>query len=264
MPTARRGLKDLFAEAARMGMPALAMTDHGNVFGAYDFYKQARPPGHQADHRHGGLRRARHAGSTTPRVWGDWRRGRRLRQRRLHPHDDAGRRRRGAAQPVPAVVAGEPGGLYYKPRMDRELLSLRQGDHRDHRLPVRRGADPAAARRLRRRPGRPRPSYRDIFGQDNFYLELMDHGLGIERRLRDDLLRLAQALGSRPLATNDLHYTYPSDAEAHEVLLCVQSGTTLADPNRFKFDAHDFYLKSAAEMRELWDARCPRPATTRC
>ncbi len=80
----------------------------------------------------------------------------------------------------------------------------------------------------------------------------MDHDLEIERRTREDLLRIARALDLPLLATNDLHYTHAADAQAHEVLLCVQTGKTLADPNRFKFDAQDFYLKSAAEMRHVW------------
>ena len=77
----------------------------------------------------------------------------------------------------------------------------------------------------------------------------MDHGLEIERRTRDDLLQIAKDLDLPLLATNDLHYTHAADAEAHEVLLCVQTGKTLADPKRFRFDASDFYLKTAAEMR---------------
>jgi len=99
--------------------------------------------------------------------------------------------------------------------------------------------------------------FRDIFGPDNFFLELMDHGLDIENRIRADLIRLGQRLNLKPLATNDLHYTYESDADAHEALLCVQSGTTMADPKRFKFDARDFYLKSPEEMRKLWDTEVP-------
>ena len=93
---------------------------------------------------------------------------------------------------------------------------------------------------------------RDIFGNENFYVELMDHGLDIERRTQKDLIRLARDLKLPLVATNDLHYTRAEDAKAHAALLCVQSGSTLMDPNRFKFDADDFYLKSAAEMRHLW------------
>ncbi|MDX6281545.1 MAG: polymerase subunit alpha, partial [Kribbellaceae bacterium] len=94
--------------------------------------------------------------------------------------------------------------------------------------------------------------FRDIFGAENYYCELMDHGLGIERNIQGDLLKLAKELGLPLVATNDLHYTKPEDSVAHAALLCVQSGSTLSDPNRFKFDANEFYVKTAAEMREVW------------
>ncbi len=148
-------------------------------------------------------------------------------------------------------------GFFYKPRADRELLNeygkgiiattgcpsgeiqtwLRIGDFEK--------ACASAA------------EFQDIFGRGNFYLELMDHGLDIERRIREDLLRLGKRLDLPAVATNDLHYTHPQDADAHEVLLCVQSGSTLADPKRFKLDARDFYLKTAEEMRALWDDEVP-------
>ncbi len=94
--------------------------------------------------------------------------------------------------------------------------------------------------------------YRDIFGPENFYCELMDHGIDIERRHRDDLLRLARELQLPLLATNDLHYTYAKDWEAHEVLLCVQTGKTMADPNRLTMGEGQLYLKTPQEMRELF------------
>ena len=93
---------------------------------------------------------------------------------------------------------------------------------------------------------------RDIFGAGNFYAEVMDHGLPIERQTQRELLRLAKDLGLPLLATNDLHYTKAEDSTAHAALLCVQSGSTLMDPGRFKFDAEEFYLKSPAQMRELF------------
>jgi DNA polymerase-3 subunit alpha len=93
---------------------------------------------------------------------------------------------------------------------------------------------------------------RDIFGVENFYLEIMDHGIDIESRVKADLLKLGKELGLPLLATNDLHYTHHEDAASHEALLCVQSGSTLADPKRFKFDNNEFYLKSAKEMRALF------------
>ena len=141
-------LKELFAEASRLGMPALAMTDHGNLFGAYDFYKQATAAGRQADHRPRGLSHARHRRLRAhPGALGRRRRERRLRRRRLHPHD-------ACSPPTPTGLhnlfrlgsRASLEGYFYKPRADRELLQpLRQGAHRHHRLPVRRDPDLAAA-----------------------------------------------------------------------------------------------------------------------
>ncbi|MFM1797629.1 MAG: hypothetical protein RL733_1410, partial [Actinomycetota bacterium] len=95
-------------------------------------------------------------------------------------------------------------------------------------------------------------AYRDIFGAENYFVEIMDHGIEIERRVKEDLLKLAKELGLPLLATNDLHYTYADDAKHHEALLCIQSGSTLADPKRFKFENGEFYLKDAATMRRLF------------
>jgi DNA polymerase-3 subunit alpha len=100
--------------------------------------------------------------------------------------------------------------------------------------------------------------WRDIFGAENYFLELMDHGLSIERRVRDGLVELGRTLGIPPLATNDCHYVTKDAAHSHEALLCVQTGKTLSDPNRFKFDGDGYYLKSAAEMRALWDNEIPQ------
>ncbi|MGH3634748.1 MAG: DNA polymerase III subunit alpha, partial [Mycobacterium sp.] len=99
--------------------------------------------------------------------------------------------------------------------------------------------------------------WREIFGPDNYFLELMDHGLAIERRVRDGLLEISRSLGIPPLATNDCHYVTRDAAHNHEALLCVQTGKTMSDPNRFKFDGDGYYLKSAAEMRGIWDDEVP-------
>ena len=100
--------------------------------------------------------------------------------------------------------------------------------------------------------------WRDIFGPENYFLELMDHGLSIERRVREGLLEVGRKLGIPPLATTDCHYVTREAAHNHEALLCVQTGKTLmSDPNRFKFDGDGYYLKSAAEMRQLWDSEIP-------
>ena len=106
--------------------------------------------------------------------------------------------------------------------------------------------------------------FRDIFGAENFFCELMDHGLDIERRAQKDLHPARQGAGP-PVRRHQrpaLHRA--EDAKAHEVLLCVQSGKTMADPKRFKFDAQDFYLKSPQRDARSCGASSPRPATTRC
>ena len=261
-------LTELFESAARMGMPALAMTDHGNVFGAQDFHTKALAAG------------VKPIIGMEAYVTPNTHRSERTRVRWNHGGDDdvSGG---GAFTHMTLLAENTAGmhnlfrlssrssleGFFYKPRADRELLAeyaggliattgcpsgeiqtwLRIGDY-----------DKARASAA---------EFRDIFGADNYFLELMDHGLDIETRVRDDLLRLAKDLQLPMIATNDLHYTHAEDADTHEILLCVQSGKTMADPNRFKFDARDFYLKSPAEMRSLWadqGTTCARPATTRC
>ena len=246
-------IDELFDAAARMGMPALATTDHGYVFGAYEFWKKAQGTGVkpiigvEAYVTPGTAR-----GDRTRVKYGDGGR------------DDVGGS--GAYTHMTLLAKNNNGlhnlfrmsslasleGFYFKPRLDRELLStysagligttgcvggevqtrLRFGQYRE--------ALEAAA------------DLRDIFGPGNFFAEVMDHGLPIERQTQRELLRIAKDLGLPLLATNDLHYTTAGDAQAHAALLCVQSGSTLMDPNRFKFDAEEFYLKSPQDMRRLF------------
>ncbi|HEY3633043.1 MAG TPA: DNA polymerase III subunit alpha [Jatrophihabitantaceae bacterium] len=246
-------LGELFTETQRLGMPAIAMTDHGNVFGAYDFYKQATA----ADIKPIIGMEAYLTPNTSrfERTRVRWAEG--------GENDVSGG---GAFTHMTLLAENTTGmhnlfrlssrssleGFFYKPRADRELLSqyvdgligttgcpsgeiqtwLRIGDY-----------DKARASAA---------EFQDIFGKGNFYLELMDHGLEIELKVRDGLLRLARDLNLPMIATNDLHYTHASDADAHEVLLCVQSGKTMADPKRFKLDGGGYYVKSPAEMRSLW------------
>ena len=244
---------DLFAEAARMGMPALATTDHGFLFGAYDFWKTAQKHGVKPIiGLESYLSPGTHRSDRTRVKWGDGSR------------DDVSG---GGAFTHMTLLAENTGGMhnlfrlaslaslegqFYKPRMDRELLQKYHGGI------IATTGCPGGEIQTRIRLGqydqalRAAGELQDLFGRDNFFCELMDHGLEIERRVQKDLLRIAEDLSIPLLATNDLHYTRAEDATAHEALLCVQSGSTLADPNRFKFDATDFYLKSPQEMREVW------------
>ena len=243
---------DLVAEVARQEMPAIAMTDHGNVFGAFDFYKQATKVGvkpiigieaYVAPESRHEKKRVQWASGGEDDVSGGG----------AYTHMTIlAENNQGLANLFRLSSLASLEGYYYKPRMDRELLS-RYADG----LIATTGC-PGGEIQTRLRMGNYREAlraasdYRDIFGAANFYLEVMDHGIDIENRVKADLLKLGKDLKLPLLATNDLHYTFHEDAPAHEALLCVQSGSTLADPKRFKFDNSEFYVKTAAQMRELF------------
>nr|WP_325208818.1 DNA polymerase III subunit alpha [Salinibacterium sp.] len=246
-------VKPLIEAAVEQGMPAVAVTDHGNVFGAYDFWKTATAAGIKPIiGTEAYLTPGTHRSDKTRIKWGDG------------GGDDVS----GAGAYTHMTLLSETNeglhnlfrlsskasleGYYFKPRMDRELLS-----QYGKGLIATTGC-PSGEVQTRLRLGqydeavKAAADFRDIFGRENFFAEIMDHGLGIERRIMSDLLRLAKDLGLPLVATNDLHYTHAHDATSHAALLCVQSGTTLDDPKRFKFDADEFYLKSASQMRTLF------------
>ncbi|WP_426515309.1 DNA polymerase III subunit alpha [Diaminobutyricibacter sp. McL0618] len=246
-------VKPLIDAAVEQGMPAVAITDHGNVFGAFDFWKTATDAGikpiigTEAYLTPGTARQDR-----TRVRWGDG------------GEDDVSGA--GSYTHMTLLAASTQGmhnlfrlssrasieGYYFKPRMDREILS-----QYSEGLIATTGC-PSGEVQTRLRLGqydeakKAAAEFRDLFGKENFFCEIMDHGLGIERRIMSDLIRLAKELDLPLVATNDLHYTHAHDATSHAALLCVQSGSTLDDPNRFKFDADEFYLKSAAQMRQLF------------
>ena len=245
-------VEHLATEVARTGDGAIAMTDHGNVFGAFDFYQTMRKAGvkpiigieaYVAPESRFDKKRVKWADGGEDDVSG----GGAYTHMTLLAENNIGLSNLFKLSSLASLE-----GFYYKPRMDRELLAqnsqgliattgcpggeiqtrIRMGAYKEARA--------AAA------------AYRDIFGADNYFVEIMDHGIEIERRVKDDLLKLAKELGLPLLATNDLHYTYADDARHHEALLCIQSGSTLADPKRFKFENGEFYLKDAATMRRLF------------
>ena len=245
-------VEELVKEVARQEMPAIAITDHGNVFGAFEFNKQARKAGvkpiigieaYVAPESRFEKRRVQWAQGGEDDVSGG---GAYTHMTLLAENND------GLSNLFKLSSLASLEGFYYKPRMDRELLSTYSkgliattgcpGGEIQTRL--RMGAYKEAVKAA--------SELRDIFGAENFYLEIMDHGIDVENRVKKDLLKLGKDLGLPLLATNDLHYTKHEDAGAHEALLCVQSGSTIADPKRFKFDNNEFYLKSAAEMRTLF------------
>ena len=252
-------LPDLFDEVERQGMPAIAMTDHGNLYGAFEFYKGARArglnpiiglEGYYAPQGRFERRPFDFGGGFdegTPEDTGAGRGKQSYTHMTLWAENTAGMHNLFRLSSLASLE-----GYYHKPRFDRELLErygtgligttgcpsgevnrwLQAGNYEK--------ALAAAA------------DFRDILGAGNYFCEVMDHGLAIERRFREDLLRIARTLDLPLIATNDLHYVHASDADTHDVLLCIGTRTTMDDPKRFRVDARDFYVKTAAEMRQVW------------
>ena len=245
-------IDQLAKEVKNQGGNAIAITDHGNVFGAFDFYKTMQSEGvkpiigieaYVAPESRFDKKRVKWADGGEDDVSG----GGAYTHMTILAENNLG-----LSNLFKLASLASLEGFYYKPRVDAELLQkyssgliattgcpggeiqtrLRMGAYNEARA--------AAAK------------YLEIFGAGNFFVELMDHGLDIERRVKDGLLQLSKELGIPLLATNDLHYVYAGDARHHEAILSVGSGSTLADPKRFKFDSDEFYLKDAATMRHIF------------
>ena len=256
-------LKELFAECQRTGMPAIAMTDHGNVYGAYDFWSKANKAGVKPIIGIEAYVAPESRGHKKPVKWGD----------PSQKDDDISGA--GAYTHMTLLAETTEGmhnifrlsslasleGYFRNPRMDRELLAkYAKGIIATTGCP---GGEVQTRLRLGQydQAVEAAAAYRDIFGPGNFFVEIMDHGLDVEQRTREGLMRVATDLSLPYVVTNDSHYTRPEDARAHGVLLCVQTGTNMADPNRFKLEGDGYYVKSPAEMRaistaEEWQAGC--------
>ncbi len=250
----------LFAEAARLKMPAVGMTDHGNMFGASEFYNGAKKQGIKPIIGIEAYIAPASRFSTKRVLWGDpGQKGDDVSGSGAYTHmtmvaENATGLRNLFRLSSLASIEGQLGKW---PRMDDELIAqYAEGI-------IATTGCPSGEVQTRLRLGHDKEAleaaakWQDIFGKENFFLEVMEHGLEIERRVRDGLLEIGRTLGIKPLATNDCHYTHRHDSVSHEALLCVQTGKTLSDPARFKFDGDGYYLKSPAEMRELWDGVVP-------
>ncbi|WP_371780950.1 DNA polymerase III subunit alpha [Streptosporangium subroseum] len=252
----------LFAEASRLGMPAIAMSDHGNMFGAYEFQQVASGHGvkpiigieaYVAPSSRfvkkpvfwgpGGQRAVSDDGEGSKDVSG----GGRYTHLTMWAEDATGLRNLFKLSSLASIE-----GYYGKPRMDRELIAENATGI------IATTGCPSGEVQTRLRLGqyeeaiKAASAYQDIFGKENYFLELMDHDLDIERQVRDGLLRVAKELGIPRLATNDSHYVLEDQADAHDTLLCIGVGKNKDDPNRFRFNGSGYYLKTPEEMRELF------------
>ena len=231
---------ELTAEAARRKMPAVAVTDHGNLFAAANFFHQATTHGVKPiigcevyvapdNHKNKGAdaERSNHLV--------------------LLCENDEGYRNL-----IQLVSTGFLDGFYYKPRIDHELLAKHsrglialsaclRGEVTEHVLEERHDQARKSAYRLQ-----------DIFGKQNFFLEIQDQGLDVDKRVNQGVVRLAKETGIPLVATNDCHYLTRSDAHAQEVLLCIQTGKTMSDTNRMRFATDQFYFKTAEEMSQVF------------
>ena len=247
-------LDELVAKAVSDGQPALGITDHGNMYGVIDFYKECRKQGIKPiigteaymahDHR-------------TERI-----------ARRGRMDDNGGTDEGGRKQYYHLTLLAENNegyrnliqlsslafleGYHYKPRIDWELLEkyssgliATTGCLGGHVLQSVLNGDVKGATQ---KAGR----LQDIFGKDNLFVEVQDHGLASQHRTNPTLIEIAQKIGAPLIATNDSHYVNQADHEAHDALLCVQTGAFMRDADRFKFEGTEHYLKSADEMRRLW------------
>ena len=252
---------DLMKKTAELGQGAIATTDHGYLFGAYEFWSKAKAAGVKPIIGLEAYLTPGTARSDRSRVkWGQ----------AGQAGDDVSS---GGAYTHMTMWARDTGGMhnlfrlasyasleghFYKARMDRDLLQ------RYSKGIIATTGCPSGEVQTRLRLGqydealKAAREFQDIFGRDSFYVELMDHGLDIERRVLEDLLRISKDIGAPLVATNDLHYTAKEDAHTHEALLCVQSGSVMSEPTydqggkRFAFSGDGYYVKTAEEMWKIW------------
>ena len=236
-------IKELVSRAKELGMDSLAITDHGVMYGVIDFYCAAKAaginpvlgceiyvaPGSRFDREAGNAKESRYHHLV------------------LLAENDIG-----YANLVKIVSRGFTEGFYYKPRVDYDVLEeyhegiIALSACLAGSIPsfLRRGLYDEAKQEAYRLQG--------IFGENNFFLELQDHGIPDQKTVNQGLLRLHQETGIDLVATNDVHYIYDSDAEAHDILLCIQTGKKVSDTDRMRYEGGQYYLKSVGEMEALF------------
>ncbi|MEK0306881.1 DNA polymerase III subunit alpha [Bifidobacterium favimelis] len=249
-------IPELVSQVKALGQPAVAITDHGNMHGAYELWRTAVDQGIKPIIGIEAYVTPETARQDKSRVhWGndsqrsdDVSGGGFITHMTMWASDDEG-----LVNLMKASSVANLEGLVGKwPRMDKDVLSTY------HKGVIATTGCPSGIIQTRLRLGqfdealRAAGEFQDIYGRENYYVELMDHGLEIERRVTKDLLEIARRLNAPLVATNDSHYVREEDASAQDALLCINSGSRLTDPGRFKFDGSGYYIRSAQEMRQLF------------
>ena len=239
-------LEELFQKASKLRMPAIAMTDHGNMFGTVDFYQKA------------------YASGVKPIIGCELYVARKSRlikdssSENDRPHHLAvlAKNSEGYHNLVKLTSTSYLDGFYYKPRVDKDILAECSGGLIGMSACLS-GEIPSLILQGRTDEARTVASfYRELFGDGNFYLELMENGIPDQDIVNKEILRISQELSIPPVATNDCHYLNRDDSEAHEILLCIQTGKTIADNDRMRMPTDEFYLKTPEEMTERF-SYCP-------
>ncbi len=235
-------IKDLVSQAVKLGFPALAMTDYGNMFGAIEFYQECMNQGIKP------ILGYEAYVAPSSRF-----------ERSTHGIKDASFRlvllaknETGYKNLMRLASLAYTEGFYYKPRIDKEtlkeygegLIGLSSGLKGETGYYVSRERFEEAENTIK--------EYQDCLGEDNFYLEIQNHGIPEEAQIREGLSSLSKKLGAKLVASNDVHYVHRKDARSLEALICIQSGSTLDDPARLRMSSDDYYLKSQDEMKSLF------------
>ena len=235
-------IKELAARAKELGFDSLAITDHGVMYGVIDFYRACREVGVKPIlgcevYVAPGSRFDKEPGNNEDRYY----------HLILLAENNTG-----YSNLMKIVSKGFVDGFYYKPRVDLEVLK----EYHEGIIALSACLAGEVARYLRRGmyedAVEAAKRYEDIFGKGNFFLELQDHGIPDQKLVNSQLLRMSEELQIDLVATNDSHYTFAEDAEAHDILLCIQTGKKVSDENRLRYEGGQYYLKSEEEMRALF------------
>lgn len=235
-------IKELIKHTKELGMDSIAITDHGVMYGVIDFYRAAKAEGIKPIigcevYVAPGSRFDREAGKGEERYY----------HLVLLAEND-----QGYHNLMKIVSRGFTEGYYYKPRVDKEVLR----EFHEGVIALSACLAGEVATELRRgfyeEAKKAAFTYQDIFGEGNFFLELQDHGIREQQIVNQGLMRMSQETGIELVATNDLHYVKESDAEAHDILLCIQTNKKVSDADRMRYEGGQYYLKSPEEMENLF------------